>query len=78
MLGYGQANVEKDPKRSIWYQLLGVVLAAFILWLLYSRLKGQPDLLNSADLGKSSYTMAILALVLIAFVALCVMLLKAG
>lgn len=54
------------------YQILGLVGAGLIVWLLYRTIKGQPGLFTREKLSHSLSTMGILALLLIAFVALLV------
>jgi len=58
------------------YQVLGLIGAGLIIWFLYRSIKGRPDLFSRENLGKSFSTMGILALILIAFVAMLVLLLR--
>lgn len=58
------------------YQLLGLIAAGLIVWAIYRAVKGQPELFSRSNLSKSFSSMGILALILIAFVALLVVLLK--
>lgn len=51
------------------YQILGVLGAVLIVWVLYRTIKGRPDQFSRENLSKSFSTMGILALLLIAFVA---------
>lgn len=62
----------------MWGQLLGIIAAALILFLLVRGIRNQPDLFTRENFAKSGVTMGILALGLIAFVAFCVLLLKSG
>ena len=62
---------------SMWYQFLGIVFAGFFAWLLYSQVKSNPEAFSTANFSKSAYTLGILALVLIAFIAFCIMILRA-
>lgn len=57
-------------------QLLFVILAAFLVWWLYRGIRANPQAFSKENLGKSAYTLGVLALILIAFIALCVMMLK--
>lgn len=57
-------------------KILYAVIALGICWLLYRQLKANPQWLSRDSLTKSSRVMGILALVLIAFIALCVMFLR--
>jgi hypothetical protein len=59
-----------------FYELIGLLSAAFILYLLYTRIKNRPDLFNKANMSKSALTMGFLGLGLIGFVALLVLLLR--
>lgn len=52
------------------YQILGLMGAGLIAWLLYRNIKGHPELFSRENLSKSFSSMGILALILIAFVAL--------
>lgn len=54
------------------YQLLGLIGAAMIVWVIYRSIKGRPEQFSRENLTKSFSTMGILALVLIGFVALLV------
>lgn len=56
------------------YQILGLIGAGLIIWVLYTRIKHDPQTFSRANLSKSFSTMGILALVLIIFVFLLVML----
>lgn len=58
------------------YQILGVVGAVLIIWVIYRSIKGQPQAFSKENTGKSFYTMGILALILIGFIALLVLLLR--
>ncbi len=60
----------------MWTQLFFVILAIFIGWLIYRTLKHNPQAFSKANLSKSFYTLGILALALIAFIAILVMLLR--
>jgi len=54
------------------YQVLGIVGAALIVWIIYANIKNRPELFSRANLSKSFSSMGILALLLIGFVALLV------
>lgn len=56
------------------YQVLGLIAAALIVWVLYRSIKRQPEQFSRANLSKSLSSMGILALLLIGFVALLVLL----
>ncbi len=58
------------------YQVLGLVAAGFIVWMLYRTIKGRPEQFSRANLHKSFSSMGMLALILIGFVALLVFLLN--
>lgn len=54
------------------YQILGLLGAAMIVWVIYRNIKGRPEQFSRENLTKSFSTMGILALLLIGFVALLV------
>jgi len=56
------------------YQLLGIVAAIAIIWVVYRQIKGRPDQFSRANIMKSFSSMGMLALLLIGFVALLVLL----
>ncbi len=58
------------------YQILGLVGAGLIVWVIYRSIKGQPQQFSRENLTKSFSSMGILALVLIVFVSLLVYLAK--
>lgn len=53
-----------------FYQLLALIGAGLILFVLYRFIKGRPELFNKESLNKSFSTMGGLALLLIGFIAL--------
>lgn len=59
------------------YQMLGLIGAGLIAWIIYRTVKGQPVLFSRENLSKSFSTMGVLGLILIAFVALLVFLVRA-
>lgn len=59
-----------------WQKVLYAIIMLGICWLLYRQVKANPEWLSRANLSKSSRVMAILGLILIAFIALCVMFLR--
>ncbi len=58
------------------YQVLGLVGAAFIVWIIYRSIKGRPEQFSRENLSKSFSSMGILALLLIGFVALLVFIVR--
>lgn len=58
------------------YPIFGLLAAGLIVWLLYRSIKGRPEQFSRENLSKSFSTMGGLALVLIAFVAFLVFLLR--
>lgn len=58
------------------YQLLAVILGGLTLWILYRLIKGQPQLFTKENFSKTLGTLGGLALVLIAFVAFLVMIVR--
>lgn len=59
-----------------FYQILGLIAAGFIVWMLYRFIKARPEQLSREQLTKSFSSMGILALVLIVFVSLLVVLVR--
>ncbi|QMT58711.1 MULTISPECIES: hypothetical protein [unclassified Legionella] len=58
------------------YQILGLIGAGMIVFILYRTIKGRPEQFSKENLNKSFYTMGVLALVLIGFIALLVLILR--
>jgi hypothetical protein len=58
------------------YQILGLLGAGLIVWVLYRAIKGRPELFSRENLAKSFSSMGILALILIAFVAFLVFIVR--
>lgn len=59
------------------YQILGIIGAGLIVFVLYRVIKGSPEQFSKENLSKSALTMGVLALVLIGFVALLILMLRA-
>ena len=59
-----------------FYQIMGIVGAILILFLLYQTIKGRPDYFTKDNMSKSFLTMGVLAIGLIAFVALLIILVR--
>jgi hypothetical protein len=57
-------------------QILILLLAGFLGWQLYKYVKANPQAFSRDNLNKSFFTLGILALLLIGFIALCVMILR--
>jgi hypothetical protein len=53
-----------------FYQILGLIGAGFIIWVLYRYIRSNPESLSKDSLSKSFFTMGVLAVLLICFVAL--------
>lgn len=58
------------------YQILAMLGAALIIYYLYRTIKNRPDMFSKENLNKSFFTMGILAVGLIGFVALLVLMLR--
>ncbi|WP_058453820.1 MULTISPECIES: hypothetical protein [Legionella] len=58
------------------YQILGLIAAGLIVWLLYRSIKGRPDQFSRENLSKSFTTMGFLGLILIGFIAFLVFMLR--
>jgi|WetSurMetagenome_2_1015567.scaffolds.fasta_scaffold1485979_2 hypothetical protein len=57
-------------------QILFLILAIFIGWQTYRYVRVNPQAFSKANLSRSIFTLGILALILIGFIALCVVFLK--
>ncbi len=53
----------------MFIKLLYVVLSVFVIWRLFAYLRLHPEALSKDNLGRSFFTLGILALLLIGFVA---------
>ena len=58
-------------------QIFFILIAAFIIWQLFHYVRANPQMFTKETLGRSFFTMGILALLLIGFVALCVVIVRA-
>lgn len=58
------------------YQILGLIGAGLIVWILYRSIKGRPEQFSRENLSKSFSTMGVLALILILFIAFLVFMLR--
>ncbi|ARB92673.1 hypothetical protein [Legionella longbeachae] len=58
------------------YQILALIGAGMIIFILYRTIKGNPGQFSKENLNKSFSAMGVLALVLIAFIALLVLILR--
>ena len=54
------------------YQILAILGAGLLVWLMYAQVKHRPELFSKENLSKSLGTLGILALILILFVMLLV------
>ncbi|WED42985.1 hypothetical protein [Legionella cardiaca] len=59
-----------------FYQILGLIGAGLIIWILYRSIKGRPEQFSRENFSRSFSTMGVLALILIAFIALLVFMLR--
>ena len=58
------------------YQLLAIVGAALIVWILYRTIKQRPEQFSRDNLSKSFFSLGILAFILIIFISFLVLLLR--
>ncbi|PJD96646.1 MAG: hypothetical protein CK426_08365 [Legionella sp.] len=58
------------------YQILGIVSALLIIYLLVRMIKGRPELFTKDSLSKSFLTMGVLGVALMAFIAMLVLFLN--
>jgi hypothetical protein len=61
-----------------WGALAAIVVAGLLVWLVFRYVRHNPQAFNKQNMAKSFSTMGILALLLIGFVAFCIMLLNSG
>lgn len=59
-----------------WQKVLYLVGALFAAWLIYRSFRNNPQAFSRESIGKSVFTIGILALILIAFIALLVLLVR--
>lgn len=59
-----------------FYQILALIGAALICWVTYRMVKGQPELFNRENMSKSFFSLGVLGIILIIFVALLVLILR--
>ena len=57
-------------------KILFIVLAIFIIWQLFAVIRRNPQMFSKDNLGRSFFTLGILALILIGFIALLVYFVK--
>jgi hypothetical protein len=55
-----------------WTQLFVAIIAVVLIWWLYKRIKQNPKAFSKESFSKSFFTMGVLALILIGFIALVV------
>ncbi|KTC91550.1 hypothetical protein OQJ18_12085 [Fluoribacter dumoffii] len=58
------------------YQILGLIGAGLILFILYRAIKGNPEQFSRENLNKSFFSMGVLAIILIGFIALLILILR--
>ncbi|MDR3502223.1 MAG: hypothetical protein P4L79_06535 [Legionella sp.] len=58
------------------YEILGLVGAGLVLFILYRSIKGNPAQFSKENLNNSFFTMGVLALVLIGFIAVLVLMVR--
>lgn len=61
-----------------FYQILALIGAALIVWVTYRAIQGRPEMFSRANLSKSFFSLGVLAIVLIMFVALLVLMVRQG
>lgn len=59
-----------------WQLILLLIGAALMLWFMVRTIRNNPQAFSKENLGKSFYTIGILALIIIAVIFFCVMLLR--
>jgi len=61
-----------------WTKIFALIGAVLIVFFLFRGIRARSDLFSKAALGKSFHTMGFLALILIAFIGVCILLLKSS
>ncbi|HJN37721.1 MAG TPA: hypothetical protein QF353_02985 [Gammaproteobacteria bacterium] len=61
-----------------WSEILFILLALFLGYSLYRSVKHNPELYSSENMHKSLWTVGLLSLGLMAFIGVCVLMLRAG
>ncbi|NKB46883.1 MAG: hypothetical protein GKR77_03770 [Legionellales bacterium] len=56
--------------------LVAILIAGLMVWLLFRYAKSNPQAFSKENLSKSFFTMGVLAILLIAFIGLCILLLN--
>ena len=59
-----------------FYQILALLGAGLIAWIIYRGIKGRPEQFSRENLNKSFTTLGILAVILIVFVGLLVLMVR--
>lgn len=59
-------------------EIILIFVGLFFMWVTIKSLKANPKLLSPKNISKSFYTMGLLALLLIAFIGLCVIVLRSS
>ena len=59
-----------------WLKILAILGSLLIVWILYRGIRGNPNAFSKASFNKSLTTMGLLALILMAFITFCVLLLR--
>ncbi len=56
-----------------FYQLLAIIGASLVIWFIYKTIKNRPDQFSREKITHSFFTMGILGIILIIFVALLIL-----
>ena len=62
----------------MWTKLFFIVLSAFLIWRLFVYLRVHPEAFSKENLSRSFFTLGILALLLIGFIAVLVLVVKSS
>lgn len=62
----------------VFWQILALVGAGLLIWYMIRVIRSQPEVFSKQMFSKSFYTMGILAIVLILFIAICIFILRAS
>lgn len=60
------------------YSILGIIIAAFMIFYIYRLAKNRPELFTKENFTKSFFSMGVLGMILIVFVALLVLFVRSS
>ncbi len=61
-----------------FYQILALIGAGLLIWITYRSIKGRPEQFSKENINKSFFSLGVLAVLLIMFVALLILMVGQG